>query len=122
MEAETPQTEPPTPITAHNLLSRPKRRVPAKKIVRQVSTEISVAWPSATGPAVATSVIGKVAPSSTIPSLMKYSTRNAESSQPGKGIRLATAKPNTRATSGASKLYFAASAQPEIANMASDST
>src|SRR5208337_2866393 len=112
MEAETPQTEPPTPITAHNLLSRPKRRVPAKKIVRQVSTEISVAWPSATGPAVATSVIGKVAPSSTIPSWMKYSPRHAGADQSRKGIGSAKAKANRGGTGGAAELNFAGSAKP----------
>ena len=35
MEAETPQTAPPTPITAHSRLSRPNA-LPMKKMVRQV--------------------------------------------------------------------------------------
>src|SRR6516225_4609037 len=38
----------------------------------------------ATGPAVSTSIIGNVAPSRTLPVLMKYSTRNALSIHAGK--------------------------------------
>ncbi len=48
---ETPHTAPPAPSTAPNLLSRPRSLVPTRYIVRNVTIEITVACPNATGPA-----------------------------------------------------------------------
>ena len=122
IDADTPHTAPPTPNTAASRLSIPKTRVPTKYITRQVMSEITVAWTMATGPALSTSAIGNVAPSRTMPILMKYSTRNALSIHRGNRATLAITSPRMSATSGASRLNCAAFTQPEIENMTSDNT
>ena len=69
MAADTPHTAPPAPRVAAKRLSRPSL-VATKKITRKVMIETSDACRMATGPAQTISMNGKVAPSSTMPSLM----------------------------------------------------